>query len=290
MLVELAIADAYGAGLEYVKDDFLKENHTMDKYTKHPTHNLPAGKYTDDTQMSIAVAEAIISCDGKMTNDLDEMVDLFARHFVGAFKRDWRNGYARGFQKFLAEIKDHKEFLAKIKPTSDKSGGAMRAAPCGLFADIAEVKRVSRLQASITHNTADGMVAAEAAALMAHYFYYDLGPIEDLGVFLNQVVTLSDHDWDETWKERIKSKGWMSVRAAITGIVMNDDTHNILRDICWMGGDVDTAAAIAIGAAACSPRIVQNIPDILYWNLENGPYGREYLHKLDNKLTEIFPR
>lgn len=39
MLVELAIADAYGAGLEYVKDDFLKEHHNLKSYTKHPAHN-----------------------------------------------------------------------------------------------------------------------------------------------------------------------------------------------------------------------------------------------------------
>lgn len=288
MLVELAIADAYGAGLEYVKDDFLKENHDMFSYAKHPTHGLKPGKYTDDTQMTIAVAEALLATNiNAIESDLT-IKERFAASFVDAFKRDWRNGYARGFQKFLGEIKDSKEFLEKIKPTSDKSGGAMRASPIGLIKNPKSLQRLSRIQASITHDTTDGLAAAEAAALMVHFFYYNLGKREEVGVFLNDVISLGDHDWNSDYDERIKSKGWMSVKAAITAIKRNNSLRDILEDICWMGGDVDTAATVAISAASCSDDIIKNLPDSLYWGLENGKYGREYLHRLDQKLLERF--
>jgi len=63
MLVEIGVGDSYGAGFEYAKPERLAEL-TNDLKTYYP-HNLPgflpAGSYTDDTQMSIGLAEHILS-------------------------------------------------------------------------------------------------------------------------------------------------------------------------------------------------------------------------------------
>lgn len=188
------------------------------------------------------------------------------------------------------KLKITKNFLKKIQPTSDKSGAAMRASPIGLIKDINTLKRVSRVQASITHNTPDGLEAAEAAALMVHYFYYDLGHKDDVGLFLNETVKNKSYNWDSDYNTRIKSKGWMSVKAAITAIKRNNSLKAILNDVCWMGGDVDTAAVVAISAASCSNNIKKNLPEELYWGLENTRYGREYLDSLGDKLFTLFPK
>jgi len=61
MLVELAIGDAYGAGFEYVRDRrFINSNNDLTGYIKNPKHLRKSGNYTDDTQMSIAIAELIV--------------------------------------------------------------------------------------------------------------------------------------------------------------------------------------------------------------------------------------
>ena len=63
MLLEAAIGDAFGAGYEYVKHKGL---HSVDQlsYVQHPRHRDTApGMYTDDTQMSIAIAELLVSED-----------------------------------------------------------------------------------------------------------------------------------------------------------------------------------------------------------------------------------
>jgi hypothetical protein len=52
-------------------------------------------------------------------------------------------------------------------------------------------------------------------------------------------------------------------------------------------GDVDTVAAIALGAASCSSEYEQDLPTNLINNLEQGQYGREYLIDLDRKLMEL---
>src|SRR5436190_23070938 len=122
MLLEAAIGDAYGAGFEYVPRALIQAHNTADHYVKHPRHNIGAGYYTDDTQMSLAVAEAIVAGDPWTPAAL-------AERFVSSFKRDPREGYASHFYALLQEVRDGAELLARIRPASDKSGAAMRAAP-----------------------------------------------------------------------------------------------------------------------------------------------------------------
>src|SRR5689334_2267778 len=126
MLVELAIGDAYGAGFEYAPADVVARHNDLSGYVRHPKHAIPPGSYTDDTQMSIAVAEAVVAGEPWTREAL-------AERFVAAFKRDPREGYAGRFHAFLCEVRDGGEFLARIRPDSDKSGAAMRAAPIGVF-------------------------------------------------------------------------------------------------------------------------------------------------------------
>lgn len=275
MLLEIAIGDAYGAGFEYAKPEFVLANNTLAGYVKHPKHNLVPGSYTDDTQMSVANAEVIAT-------GASPTVEALAAAYVTCFKRDVREGYAGGFYKFLCEIADGTEFLARMKPFSDKSGGAMRAVPFGIYPDIKTVIAYTTLQAAITHNTPDGINAAVAAALMSHYFLYGLGNKAGLGTFIESHVPGT---WAEPWTEPVGEKGWMSVRAAITAVMACDSMYSLLKACVAFTGDVDTVAAIALGAAAASPEVAQDIPDVLVQGLENGTYGRDYLRALDAKLV-----
>ena len=82
-----------------------------------------------------------------------------ARRFVAAFKRDPREGYARGFYQFLQEVEDEDDFLRRIRPDSDKSGAAMRACPIGVFPSVGTVIDRAESQAALTHDTAGGKSA-----------------------------------------------------------------------------------------------------------------------------------
>lgn len=270
MLLELAIGDAYGAGFEYA----AIEHNDLTGYVQHPKHDIKPGCYTDDTQMSLAIAEIIVE-------EIEWTPLNLANRFVEVFKRDPREGYAARFYEFLRHVKDGQQFLDEIIPTSDKSGAAMRAAPIGIYPTIEEVKEKATLQAKITHDTPDGIHAAIAASLMAHYFIYDLGDRQHLGEFLMQHVP---GDWNTPWQGKVKSKGWMSARAAITSIHAHDNLHDMLKSCIQYSGDVDTVATIALGAASCSKAIAQNLPEHLVKTLENGTYGLDYLIRLDTRL------
>ena len=275
MLLQTAIGDAYGAGFEYADAQFVAANNTLARHMKHPKHNLVPGVYTDDTQMALAIAEVIVS-DKPFTRE------VLADAFVQAFKRDPREGYARGFYAFLTEVKDGAEFLARMKPGSDKSGAAMRAVVLGIYPTVEEVVAKATLQAKLTHDTEGGINSAVAAALTGHYFFYSLGAKAELGKFLDKHVA---GDWAQPYVGAVGEKGWMCTKAAITAVVGSSSMSDMLKASIAFTGDVDTVAAIALGAGCASAEVVQDIPQVLIDTLENGTYGRDYLRQVDAKIA-----
>ena len=160
----------------------------------------------------------------------------------------------------------------------------MRSGPIGVFKNVEEVIDRASTQAAITHNTRNGINAAVAAALMTHYFIYDLGPKRELGAFLEQYVP---GEWSYPWRGKVGPKGWMSVRAAVTALMQTGSMSSLLRQCVDFTGDVDTVATIALAAGSCSREVVQDLPSNLTLGLENGPYGRDYLIGLDNQLMSF---
>jgi ADP-ribosylglycohydrolase len=280
MLLEIAIGDAYGAGFEYAGPDRVSRRNDLSGYVKHPRHRLVPGSYTDDTQMSLAIAEAL--AEGLPWTPLH-----LAQKFVDCFHRDPREGYASSFYHFLRKTKSGEAFLANIRPNSEKSGAAMRAGPLGVLPTVDEVIERTTVQAAITHNTPLGISAAVAAALASHYCYHRLGPLADLGRFVERHVP---GEWSTPWQGKVKAPGWMSVRAAITAVQAHHQLSDLLKACIAYGGDVDTVAAIAMAAASCSEEIEQDLPPQLVQGLERGDYGADYLIALDQKFLDMFPR
>ncbi|HIK30553.1 MAG TPA: ADP-ribosylglycohydrolase family protein [Oscillatoriales cyanobacterium M59_W2019_021] len=276
MLLELAIGDAYGAGFEFA-DEMLSAN-DLSGYVQHPRSFFQAERYTDDTQMSLAIAETIV-------NRQPWTERVLAENFLKVFKRDPRKGYAKRMYQYLQETEDAESFIKNVTWSSDASGAAMRSAPIGVFSTIDRVMAASQLQAAITHKSKDGINASVAAALMAHYFIYNLGNKQQLGEFLDTYVC--GYHWMRPQTERVSMQGICCVRAAVTAIIKGDSLSQILRDCVAFGGDVDTVAAIALAAASCSSEIESDLPEVLISGLENEAYGRDYLVQLDRQLMGL---
>ncbi|WP_107659929.1 ADP-ribosylglycohydrolase family protein [Nocardia suismassiliense] len=279
MLVELAVGDAYGAGFEYADPGLVTEYNPLAGYIQHPTHlGVRPGAYTDDPQKTLAVAELLVS---------DEPWEpaRLAEHFVQAYHRDPRDGYATRFQQFLDTVHTGADLLRRIDPASDKNGSAMRAGPIGLLPTVREVMQYADVQARVTHDTPAGIAAAQAAALAVHYCHRQLGPVADLPRWIGERL---DPSWTQPWHGKVGSKGWMSVRAALTALTSSRSLSQILRTAVAFTGDVDTVATIALAAGSRSPQIEQDLPDELVIGLENGPFGRDYLRTLDAQLLATF--
>lgn len=280
MLLEIAVGDAYGCCFENSDMEHVIKHNDLLKYHNEEIGLVPPGNYTDDAQMSIAIAEAMI--------DMDFWWDResLANKFVEVFHRDPRRGYTGYFYTALLNSKDGKDLLSKIGGTSDKSGAAMRSGCIGLLEDKNEVIDLSTIQAKVTHNSEIGIKSSVLASLMVHYFEYDLGDKKDLVAWLNGEGFKGLLHEGTSWKpgERIRSYAWDCVEAAVYAIERHNSLADILKQVVAWSGDTDTAAAIAMAAACRSKEIAQNLPDVLIQNLENGKYGRNYLVELDAKL------
>lgn len=280
MLVEIAIGDAYGAGFEYVSDQIIRDWNDLSAYVQHPRHRIRPGCYTDDTQMSVAIAEAIVSAE-PWTHP------MLAERFVAAWRRDPREGYSSRTRALLEGARSSEEFLARVQSGSDKSGAAMRACPIGVFGSVDAVIERARFQAKLTHDSPGATDAAAAAALMTHYFLYRLGPKRDVGRFLASAIP---GPWEVDWTGKVGSKGMMSVHAAVTAVRASDLMTDLLRTCVAFTGDVDTVAAVALGAGSCSAEIEQDLPPHLFDGLERlengepGPFGLDFLTELDRTL------
>ncbi len=277
MLVELAVGDAYGAGFEFRNPLYVRAFNRLDRHRRPGLSVSKPGRYTDDTQMTIAVTEALLSGEAWSA-------ELVAAHFVGAFKRDPRGGYAPRFGRFLRSVEDGDEFLDRIRPGSDRSGAAMRAGPLGVLADVGEVLDRAAVQARVTHDTPGGVSSAQAAALMVHYFAHRVGAPDGLTAF---IVGHVPGEWDRPWRGRVSMNGIECVRAAITAVSTHRSLAELLRGCVAYGGDVDTVATIALGAASWSVDYALDLPVVLLDGLEAGAFGRGYLEDLDRQLVAL---
>lgn len=284
MFKGILISDAYGAGFEF-ENSMLKYNDGKQFYN-HPTHmasdgsgnSLKAGMYTDDTQMSIAVAETLIG------GDLSR--EAFANKFVECFKRDPRKGYAKGFYNFLLEQSSGETFLRNIRPDSDKNGAAMRSVPLGVIKNISILQNVCTLQASITHNTKIGIDSSIVVALMANYFYYNRGPKDELLDYLKSYYP--EYPFEREWTKPVPCHGIATALAVFTAIMSTDSLQETMIKAVSFGGDTDSVASIACGIQQCYINSIDDFNVNLINTCEQGSYGLNYCFMLEDKLFEKF--
>lgn len=278
MLLALAIGDAYGAGFEFAERNKIEQHNHLTHY-EYEQHGLgiQPGCYTDDTQMSLAISELLIE-------QLPWTPLNIANKFVSCYKRDRRLGYSSGFQHFLDSIDDGGELLEKINPHSDRNGAAMRAAPIGIIADIAQLLQFAKMQAQITHDTPEGIASAQAIALAAHFFIYELGDKSELTAFVSEHTAMM---WDDTWQAEVPCSAWETVNAVLTLLCHCDSAEQILLQGVNFGGDVDTVTAVALAIASQSTQYLQTLPKFLTRDLERGAFGLDYLAQLSEQLMAL---
>lgn len=278
MLLEIAIGDAYGAGFEFVDEDIIERENTLEKYYGSRIDDLKAGQYTDDTQMSLAIVELMLS-------EEEWSKENIARYFIHAFKRDQRKGYSKGFYSFLDGINTEQEFVENIMNDSVRNGAAMRAVPIGLYSTIKEVMEKAKVQAQVTHDTHEGIVSAQAVALMTYFFKNKIGNKTELKSFIEANTYELFRD---DYKERVPCAAIETIDAVLTVLKESNSYEDILLKSVELGGDTDSVASIAMGVASFSEEYEISLPSFLTEDIENETYGRDYLIKLDNEVLQKF--
>lgn len=194
---------------------------------------------TDDSVMSLAVAKAILECNGDYS-DLSSKAISCMQELGRAYKNA---GYGGTFIQWIWS-KDPKPY------GSFGNGAAMRVSPCGFAAkSIDEAKQLSEMVTKVSHDHPEGLKGAEAIAVCV--FLARSGKTKD--EILNYVKE-NYYDIDFTidsirssYKFDVSCQG--SVPVALEAFFESTDFEDAIRNAVSVGGDSDTIAAMA-GAIA----------------------------------------
>jgi ADP-ribosylglycohydrolase len=162
----------------------------------------------------------------------------------------------------------------------------MRSVPLGLIPDVACLRSAAHAQASITHDTIEGVLSSEVVALMAHALLYEQSTLRNLPLRIEQATgfVLSN-----VWSRDVECDAIQTLHAVATALLRNKRMSELLVDCVNFGGNVDSVAAIALGLASLSKEYENDIPANLSIDLEFGPYGQTFLRNMDLALVERFP-
>ena len=197
--------------------------------------------FTDDSVMTIAVAEALMDSKGKS--------DAQVKKALVRSMQDWGHffpdaGYGGRFFNWLFG-KDKKPY------NSYGNGSAMRVSSAGWMYDtIEETRKYARLSAEVTHNHPEGIKGAEATA--SAIFLARNGYSKD--EIKNYIVFEFGYDLSRTCDEirpdyhHVESCQ-QTVPEAITAFLEGVDFEDVIRTAVSLGGDCDTLTCIAGGIA-----------------------------------------
>lgn len=277
MLTEIAIADAYGAGFEFSSPHKVAACNDLSAFQKHELYDIQ-GKYTDDTQLTIAISEALLEKETPTKED-------FAKTILACFKRDPRPGYSKGFYEILSKSEEVADLLTSLNPDSERNGAAIRSAPIGYLANIERVTEIATIQASITHNTSIGIASSVTVATISHYGLHKALRVQDIP----RILTAHNlNQWDLNWSTAVSVNAFDTVSAALTCLLGNRSMSKLLTDCVDLCGDTDSVASIAIGLASCFSEYTNDLPSVLFESLDEPTYGTTYLDRLETSLEQKY--
>ncbi len=195
-------------------------------------------KFTDDTVMTIAIADAILrtnnSADGRV---LFKNVAKAMRYYG---KKYPRAGYGGSFREWLKS--------ENPKPyNSFGNGSAIRVSAAGwIFNSMFDTRECARMTARPTHNHPEGVKGAMAVA--SAIFLARKGATKD--DIKNYIETEFDYDLSRSLDEirpnyKFDETCQGSVPEAIIAFLESENFEDAIRNAVSLGGDTDTQAAIA---------------------------------------------
>jgi len=292
MILEICIGDSYGAAFEFAPKEFVDlHNNGHDYSTRTSKHGsvMGGGVYTDDTQMTLAVAETILS------NPPEFKSAMFAAGFLTAYKRDipYRRGYGSRVRLALTNSFSATEFIQQcMEPHSSSNGSVMRVLPCGILSTPEEVQNAAIAQSISTHLHPDAIDAARVLALVIHSLIYNEGMKfpKHVAWALKECRFRHDHPVVTKYKDydSVPCDALVTVGAAFDVVSKSKNYEDVLIKSADKLGDVDSVAAIAMGLASLSPHVKKEFvsTSTLFSGLENGRFGRDYCIMLDNYMKQ----
>ena len=201
--------------------------------------NLKGCKPTDDSVLTLAIAQAILNYNGDYDN-LSHQAVISMQEFGHLYPRA---GYGGRFKKWINQNNP-------LPYNSWGNGAAMRVSPCGFAGkSLDEVKALSKAVTEVTHNHPDGLKGAEATAV-AIFLARNGKSIVEIRDYIEANYYKIDFKLDDirqSYEFDVSCQG--SVPQALEAFFESTGFEDAIRNAISIGGDSDTIAAITGGIA-----------------------------------------
>ncbi|RXE58596.1 ADP-ribosylglycohydrolase family protein [Acetivibrio mesophilus] len=203
-------------------------------------------RFTDDTVMTIAIADAILNKEHHKNFIIDTIQSKRSYAYkLKEYGKKYPNvGYGRMFEQWLSS--------EELKPyNSYGNGSAMRVSPIGFaFDTLEDVMKEAKRSAIVTHNHREGIKGAQAVA--SAVFLARTGKSKkEIKDFIEKKFRYNlDQRLDDirpNYKFDSSCKG--SVPQAIIAFLESESFEDAIRKAISIGGDSDTIACITGGIA-----------------------------------------
>lgn len=253
----------------------------------------PESNYTDDSIMTMAVADWLLKDPTHGMDALEASFISFARKYPCPM-----GGYGGGFNRWLffpEELGDYES--GDFKPgtrhpyNSWGNGSAMRASANGwMFDTLEETERVAGLSAAITHNHPEGIKGAQSTAA-AIFMARNGSSKEEIRCYITEKY---GYNLNRTCDEIRPVYVWDgscqgTVPEAMVAFFDSTDFESAIRLAVSLGGDSDTLACITGGIAEA---FYKEIPDdiaLTEWNLLPEDF-KEILNEIEAKSSYRLPK
>ena len=236
-------------------------------------------EFTDDTVMTIAVADAFMEAIASGATE-QELKGKLVEKMQDYGKRYPYAGYGSRFSCWLTA--NH-----PAPYSSFGNGSAMRVSSVAwLYNDIISVVNAARISAEVTHNHPEGIKGAQATAAaiflartgaskakIKSFIHGEFG--YDLSRTCDQIRPTYRHV--ESCQE--------TVPEAITAFLEGDSFEDVIRTAVSLGGDCDTLTAIAGSVAEAFYGVPEKLKDECRNRLTTDLGA--VLHRFDNHLKEV---
>ena len=303
-LLGSACGDVLGAAVEMQpRVDILRQYPGLVRDFQPSERGLGFGCYTDDTEMTLALARTILYC-GNV--DGAECAAAYAAAFTP------QRGYGRSATEILEALRQGADWRRTgnmfFAGGSYGNGGAMRIAPVGLlYGQLDSSQLLEKVKAAVwmTHTHDEAIMAAllQARAIGLLVNADDAPePIQFLQQLLcfasESVLTRPLRQVAELLKARadadkVAETFGCGVRSADSwppaiwaALCYLDDPEEAIIQAVNLGGDTDTVGAMT-GALVGALHGVDWLPPRWVERLENGPNGRDELIAVAEKLADV---
>ena len=248
--VGLAVGDALGAPVEFCERGSFEK---VTSYRAGGKFNLPAGAWTDDTAMALALAQSLIENDGFDPKDLLTKFSDWMENGTNT-----STGVCVGVgQNTLRTLGDFRR-LGRLEALpfgskNDGNGSIMRLAPvpCKFSDDIETVKSVAAQQSRTTHashlvHEANIYLSELLARLINGEDYADVKQSISNNEWSYAFSSIIRTNFDGIDEKSIPATGFVidTLRAAIWAIENSTNFEDAVLLAVNLGDDADTTAAV----------------------------------------------